>query len=87
MLNRSIDCTPHEDTQRLDFFLLYQLGNKTALCAALKNEFLIIFFFTLHSMKLIKKYELIFFKMMQSYKKIKKLLASNTNEEVMQYKE
>ena len=38
-------------------------------------------------MKLIKKYELIFLKMRQPYKKQKKLLSNNTNKEAIQDKE
>jgi len=53
----------------------------------LKKEFSIIIFsyFTLDETD--KKYELIFFKMRQPYKKQKKLLASNTNKEATQDKE
>ena len=67
--------------------IILKLENRTALHAVLKKKINIIIFsyFTLDETD--KKYELIFFKMRQPYKKQKKLLASNTNKETTQDKE
>ena len=62
------------------------LENRTAFHAALKKEFSIIIFFYFTLDETNKKYELIFLKIRQPYKKQKKI-ANNTNKEVTQDKE
>ena len=49
-----------------DFYFLVQLGNRTALRAALKKNSIIFYYFAIDETN--KKYELFFLKMTQSYK-------------------